>query len=209
MGLIWKRDPLSMLLEGESPHAYMDLREEFELQQFLGRLESLRSSADSEIGLRGPFPNATYSKILKSTGAMLDAFHAMNVMILKNPRASKGEVEILKYTFNERAQLCARISHLFQGTSFKFELLISAQETRVVLASSMKLEFPLNEALPNISHTRDRLLAKTFRFRKEEKDTVGATNEDFEILYAFGGFCVLNATVPILMLYSAGHWAAL
>ena len=51
----------------------------------------------------------------------------------------------------------------------------------------MKLEYPLNEALPNINHTRDRLLAKIFRFRKEEKEAMGATDEDFELLYAYGG----------------------
>ena len=117
MGLIWKRDPLAMLLDGESPNAYMDLREEFELQRFLSRLESLRSSARSEFELRGPFPNAAFSSILRSTSRMLDAFHAMNVIIMKDPVASKGEAEILKATADERAQLCSRISHLFQGTS--------------------------------------------------------------------------------------------
>ena len=55
-----------------------------------------------------------------------------------------------------------------------------------VLASSLKLEFPLNEALPNIEHTRDRLLAKTFRFRKEERDGINSKDEDFELLYAYG-----------------------
>jgi hypothetical protein len=34
MGLIWKRDPLSTLLEGESQHAYMNLREELALQRY-------------------------------------------------------------------------------------------------------------------------------------------------------------------------------
>lgn len=115
MGLIWKRDPLAMLTEGDIPNAYMDLREEFELHQFLSRLENLRSSAASEVDLRGPFQDAAYSRILKSTGAMLDEFHAMNVMIMKNPKATEGETEMLRYTINERAQLCTRISHLFQG----------------------------------------------------------------------------------------------
>ena len=118
MGLIWKRDPLATLLEGEAPNAYMNLREEFEVQRFLSRLESLRSSAASEFELRGPFPSAAYGKILQCTGRMLDAFHAMNVVIMKDLKASKGEAQILKYTVGERAQLCARISHLFQGTSF-------------------------------------------------------------------------------------------
>jgi len=41
MGLIWKRDPLSTLLEGESQHAYMNLREEFALQRY-GTHQDLR-----------------------------------------------------------------------------------------------------------------------------------------------------------------------
>lgn len=105
-----------MLTEGDSSNVYMNLREEFGLHRFLSRLENLSSAAASEVDLRGPFPKDAYSDILKSTGAMLDAFHAMNVMIMKNPRATKGEAEILRYTMSERAQLSARISHLFQGT---------------------------------------------------------------------------------------------
>lgn len=115
MGLVWKRDPLAMLTEGESTNAYMDLREEFELHRILLLLESLKSSAASEVSLRGPFPSAAYSRILKSTGAMLDAFHAMNVMIMKNPKATKAEAEILGHTVKERSYLSTRISHLFQG----------------------------------------------------------------------------------------------
>lgn len=34
MGLIWKRDPLSMLIEGESANAYMNLREELALRAY-------------------------------------------------------------------------------------------------------------------------------------------------------------------------------
>ncbi|KAL6714706.1 hypothetical protein ACLMJK_008131 [Lecanora helva] len=168
MGLIWKRDPLTVLTEGAVANSYLDIREEFELHQFLSHLESLRSSAGAEVDLRGSFPDAVYSRILRCTGAMLDAFHAMNVMIEKNRRATKGEAEILRYTVTERAQLSTRISHLFQ-----------------VLASSIKLEYPLNDALPNTEHARDRLLAKIFHFRKEEQEKVGATDEDFELLYAY------------------------
>lgn len=50
----------------------------------------------------------------------------------------------------------------------------------------MKLECPLNEALPSTENARDRLLAKVFRFRKEEKDVTGVTDQDFELLYAYG-----------------------
>ncbi|KAI4134483.1 MAG: hypothetical protein LQ347_001481 [Umbilicaria vellea] len=169
MGLIWKRDPLATLLDGESTNAYMDLREEFELQRYLSGLETLRSNACSEFELRGPFRNAAYSSILSSTSRMLDAFHAMNVILMKDTVASKGEAEILEATVGERAQLCSRISHLFQ-----------------VLASSMKLEFPLNDALPNTDHARHRLLAKIFSYRRKLKNEHETTDEDFALLYAYG-----------------------
>ncbi|MCJ1294171.1 hypothetical protein MMC34_005728 [Xylographa carneopallida] len=168
MGLIWKRDPLAMLLDGESPNAYMKLREEFELQRFVSRLENLRGAAESEFELRGPFPKAAYGRILKSTSRMLDAFHAMNVVINKDLKASDGEAELLRYTVRERAQLCSRISHLFQ-----------------VLASSMKLEFPLNDAFPSTDHARDRLLAKIFKYRRDGNIAQGTTDEDYGLLYAY------------------------
>lgn len=122
MGLIWKRDPLAMLLEGESPSAYMSIREEFEFQQYLTQLEALRSAAAFEFELRGPFPSAAYGNILKSTSRMLDAFHAMNVVIMKDLKASKGEAAILRYTVRERAHLSSRISHLLQGKSSQAEI---------------------------------------------------------------------------------------
>lgn len=168
MGLIWKRDPLAMFLDGEHPNHYMNLREEFELQKFLSTLEKMRDSAKSEFELKGPFPDKVYGRILKSTGHMLDAFHAMNVVILKDVVGKKGELELLKATTRERAQLCSRISHLFS-----------------VLASSMKLEYPLNDALPNTDHTRDRLLARIFAYRKDEAAANGTTDEDFGLLYAY------------------------
>ena len=116
---------------------------------------------------------------MEATNKMLDAFHAMNVVIQKDLTASEGEAALLKYTADERAQLCARISHLFQ-----------------VMASSMKLEYPLNDALPSTTNARDRLLAKIFQYRKnaacverEEVDEGGTTavakDEDYEMLYAY------------------------
>ena len=115
MGLIWKKDPLMMLLEGQSSYMYMDIREEFELNRFISQLETLRVSAASEFELRGPFADTEFDSILKCTSSMLDAFHSMNVVIMKNTKASNGETEILRYTVGERSQLCSRISHLLQG----------------------------------------------------------------------------------------------
>jgi hypothetical protein len=79
------------------------------------QLDTLRSAASSEFELRGPFPSKQYGRIMESTNKMLDAFHAMNVVIQKDPHASEGESLLLKYTAEERADLCSRISHLFQG----------------------------------------------------------------------------------------------
>lgn len=204
MALIWKRDPLSVMLEGESATKYMNLNEEFALQahsELTGqrliwlqtncfavvRLQALRLAAVSEFDLRGPFQSSIFSRIMDSTTRILDAFHAMNLVIQKDPNVTAGEATLLKHTSGERAALCARISHLFQ-----------------VLASSLKLEYPLNNALPDTTSPRDRLLAKIYQYRKnggrqDDDDDVEAgaeddnnmnrdetaTDEDYELLYAY------------------------
>ncbi|KAF4301294.1 ribosomal protein l19 [Botryosphaeria dothidea] len=168
MALIWKRDPLSMLLDGASASTFADIRESIQLQRFLNHLEALRKAATSEFELSGPFPSKIYGSLFQTSGRILDAFHAMNNVISKDLKASPGEKELLVYTRNERIQLSSRISHLFS-----------------VMASSMKLEYPLNDALPNIEHTRDRLLARIFDFRKNGDKNDIATDEDYELLYAY------------------------
>lgn len=50
----------------------------------------------------------------------------------------------------------------------------------------MKLEYPLNEALPSTHHARDRLLAKIFRFRRNNPVASGTSDADFALLYAYG-----------------------
>ncbi|KAK4992894.1 hypothetical protein LTR50_000800 [Elasticomyces elasticus] len=179
MSLIWKRDPLAMFLLGEPQSSYMDIREETELHSFLQYLETLRKSAAFEFELKGPFPDKTIGRILECTARMLDAFHAMNVVIMKDLKASPGETELLRYTQPERYALSARISHL---VSF--------------LASSMKLEYPLNDVLPSIEHTRDRLLAKVFEFRKSGEGRALATEQDYELLYAYGTLDVFIVHTP-------------
>lgn len=115
MGLMWKQGPLSLFVENEIPDPYMDLRQETDLRRFLNRLEALNKSASSEFSLRGPFPTASYSKLLSSTSKMLDSFHALNMLIVKDLKATPGEREILEYTMDETKQLATRISHLFSG----------------------------------------------------------------------------------------------
>lgn len=50
----------------------------------------------------------------------------------------------------------------------------------------MKLEYPLNDALPNIQHARDRLLARIFHYRLENGVALHTTDGDYALLYAYG-----------------------
>jgi hypothetical protein len=192
MGLIWKRGPLQTLLESNldaarRPQAYMTEREQLELRRFLGHLDTLRSSASSEFELRGPFPDKSFKVILDATSRLLDSFHAMNVVVLNNLKASEGEKEVLKYTRKEWLELSSRISHLFSCESrllFRRQTLL----TLPVMASSMKLGYPLNDAMPNVEHARDRLLAKVFAFRQTSLGKIVTKDEDYELLYAYGEF---------------------
>ncbi|KAF2012023.1 hypothetical protein BU24DRAFT_425842 [Aaosphaeria arxii CBS 175.79] len=173
MSLIWKRGPLKQLLKGNlednrAPASFCSVREELELRHFLAHLDTLCNSASSEFELRGPFPEKNFRVILEATARMLDSFHAMNVVILKDLKATEGEKEILKYTKKEWTELSWRISHLFS-----------------VMASSMKLAYPLNDVLPNVEHTRDRLLAKVYEFRKTEAGIALTKDEDYELLYTY------------------------
>lgn len=125
MGLIWKRGPLRTLFEADTEAGeektgalYMTPREDIELRRFLNTLESLRGSASSEWELKGPFPSKTFQTILEATSRILDSFHAMNVIVLKNSKATEGEKQILKYTKTEWTELSWRISHLFSGKHF-------------------------------------------------------------------------------------------
>lgn len=96
MCLIWKRDPLAIYLLGEPKSSYLDIREGAELQSFLTFLDSLRKAAASEFELRGPFPDKITGRIVERTRGMLDAFHAMNVVMTKNAQVTPGEAALLR-----------------------------------------------------------------------------------------------------------------
>ncbi|KAK8879089.1 ribosomal protein L19 [Apiospora arundinis] len=151
MGLIWKRGPLAMLLRNDAAaESYMKIGEQAAMQRYANQLQTLCAAALNEYELRGPFPADAYRRILASTQRLLDAFHAMSLVTMKHGRLSEGEKALLYHTAEERAQLCSRICHVFQ-----------------VLASSVMLEYPLADAIPNVAGTRDKLLGKIFRFRKD------------------------------------------
>ena len=60
----------------------------------------------------------------------------------------------------------------------------------------MKMAYPLNDVLPNIENARDRLLAKIFDFRKTGLGRDIATDEDYELLYAYGRY---SASFPAIL----------
>ncbi|EMT63749.1 hypothetical protein FOC4_g10013996 [Fusarium odoratissimum] len=180
MGLIWKRGPLTVSLNKDSTHNntldYMREGEQAALQRYAFKLASLRTAAKSEFELRGPFPDAAYGRIMRSTKNMLNGFYAMRLITSKRNQLTEGERALLEYTSTERALLCQRICHVFQ-----------------VIASCLMLEYPLTDAIPTVENNKDRLLGKIYQFRKEHMNTDLSGDEsplvvqesDYALLYAY------------------------
>ncbi|ESU16544.1 hypothetical protein FGSG_09900 [Fusarium graminearum PH-1] len=140
------------------------------------KLASLRTAAKSEFELRGPFPDAAYGRILRSTKNMLNGFYAMRLIASKRNELTEGERALLEYTSAERALLCQRICHVFQ-----------------VVASCLMLEYPLTDAIPTVENNKDRLLGKIYQFRKEhmsadllsDETPLAIQESDYALLYAY------------------------
>lgn len=124
LSLIWRRDPLSAMVESRKSVVYMTARERLEFERFLTRLEALLVSARSEFELRSAFPEATYTSIIRCTRRMVNTFNAMNLELMKTETATDGEINLLRYTATERQQLSARISHLLSGMWLPFNVLV-------------------------------------------------------------------------------------
>lgn len=71
----------------------------------------------------------------------------------------------------------------------------------------MKLEYPINDSLPNVEHTRDRLLAKVFEFRANAVGKDLTTDEDFELLYAYGKCCLIDFHDYVADNLREQHWS--
>ncbi|KAI6768263.1 hypothetical protein HG530_006272 [Fusarium avenaceum] len=179
MGLIWKRGPLTVSLFKDSTHNTLDYMREGEqaaLQRYAFKLAALRTAAKSEFELRGPFPDAAYGRIMRSTKNMLNGFYAMRLITSKRNSLTEGERALLEYTSAERALLCQRICHVFQ-----------------VIASCLMLEYPLTDAIPTVENNKDRLLGKIYQFRKEhmnadllgDESPLTVEESDYALLYAY------------------------
>ncbi|KAK7207451.1 Fusaric acid resistance protein-like-domain-containing protein [Myxozyma melibiosi] len=169
MGLIWKCDPLSSLTHvGEAPKPYVTIQDERKLQKSLLKLQGLVGAASNEFRLKGPFPSKNYDFILKTTQGILDAFHNMNAMIIKDLNASEREAEIIRYTVEERSELGNRLFLLFY-----------------LLASGIRLGLPIPNHLPNTVHARDRMIVKINEYRMKSVSQNAGTDDDFVLFYSF------------------------
>lgn len=180
LGLIWKRGPLTVLMQTNNTLDYLQEGEQAALQRYAFKLEMLRDAAVSEFELRGPFPFEAYGRIMHSTKHILDGFYAMRLITQRRVSLSAGERSLFEITAEERLQLCQRISHVFQ-----------------VLASCFMLEYPLTDAIPTIEGNKDRLLGKIYQFRRDNmgrgeasSSTATATasvaeESDYALLYAY------------------------
>lgn len=78
-----------------------------------------------------------------------------------------------------------------------------------VIASSMRLEYPLSDVLPSIEHARDRLLARIYRYRLDREASEQTTDEDCALLYAYSESspCFMFGALLILIpcTLSSGH----
>ncbi|OJJ04565.1 hypothetical protein ASPVEDRAFT_54703 [Aspergillus versicolor CBS 583.65] len=183
MSLIWKSGPLSATHRFKQSTEFVSARDKLEVERFLAHLESLQVSARSEFQLKQAFPDTVYTNLLRRTRSMVDSFVAMNLELAKNMTSSDGELAILDYTGPERRHLSSRISHLL---SF--------------MASSMKLEYPLNDNLPNVENARDRLLARLFHYRKDLEVSRSSTDEDYSLLYAYVRRASASLTSPTMQI---------
>lgn len=60
----------------------------------------------------------------------------------------------------------------------------------------MKLEYPMNDVLPNIDHARDRLLARIFHYRQDRDVSYLTTDEDYALIYSYSELNLIYDTWP-------------
>ncbi|PQE04711.1 ribosomal l19 protein [Rutstroemia sp. NJR-2017a BBW] len=189
MGLVWKRDPLSVVTEDGAFQAYLNLKEEAEFHRYIALLDKFRTSAQSEFEIRGPFPSAAYGRIMESTNKIMDAFHAMNVVIEKNAEASEGEALLLKFTEEERAQLeYPLLADNLPGTANARDRLLAKifQYRKNTAASNRRsgedtsMDEDADDAL-----SEGLMITQAGLRRRSSLGLVKVKDEDYEILYAF------------------------
>lgn len=170
MGLIWNSGPLEYLHISETnENRFIGIKDRKKIHDIMNELEALIKQAPMEIRLKGSFPTGIYQVLLKSTNRIIDAFENMNSIIEFDTRVSDNEKRVLDILKSEMNELEHRIFLIFY-----------------MLASAMKLGFPLANKPASTEHAMDRMLIKLGEIR-DRKYTAKELlkNEDYIYLYSY------------------------
>ncbi|KAL6453931.1 SPAC26F1.08c Uncharacterized protein C26F1.08c [Candida maltosa Xu316] len=165
LGLIWNSDPLEY---DPDTKQLVGFKAEEGTNKLLSECETLLKQAPVEFRLKGEFPSSTYSKLIKDTSAIIDAFQNLDLLIKVDPTLSSSEEFVIKYIEVERAEVEQRIFLVFY-----------------MLASAMKLGLPIPSKPASIEHAKDRMLYKLSDVRRQQDDGLVLKNADFILLYSY------------------------
>lgn len=167
MGVIWNSDPLDYI--GDSGNrSLIGLKDQKGLHDLLRELETLLKQAPNEFRLKGEFPKDKYEKLLLSTSNILDSFLNMNLMIEVDTSLTTNEEYVLQYISCERQEVEHRIFLIFY-----------------MIASAMRLGFPVPSKPASTEHAKDRMLFKLNEVRNVNDVHLTLTNEDYVLLYSY------------------------
>ncbi|KAG7709269.1 hypothetical protein KL914_001659 [Ogataea haglerorum] len=169
MGIIWHSGPLAYEVDEHNEYRLIGIRDRKTIHMIMAELETLLKQAPMEIRLKGPFPIGIYEKLLISTSRIIDAFENLNSIIEINKKLTPNEHSVLQSLAGEMSELENRVFLIFY-----------------MLASAMKLGFPLANKPASTEHSKERMLAKLSEIRKRstsEKQVL--SDEDFVLLYTY------------------------
>ncbi|KAK6867478.1 hypothetical protein K6H11_005012 [Candida tropicalis] len=165
LGVMWNSDPLEYDSETKQ---LVGFKAEEGTNKLLAELETLLKQAPVEFRLKGVFPASTYSKLIKDTSAIIDAFQNLDLLIKVDPTLSNSEEFVIKYIEVEREEVEQRIFLVFY-----------------MLASAMKLGLPIPNKPASIEHAKDRMLYKLSDVRRQQDNGLVLKNADFILLYSY------------------------
>lgn len=128
-------------------------------------LRTLLAQSPMEPRLRGRFPSATYSRLLKHTQDILDSTYALSSSLQQPREFQANEVALLDHTRRQRRELGDLIFLYFY-----------------LLASALQICLPLPRRFPSVTAARDRLLTQISHFRQTSDTIAGGRvvkEEDF------------------------------
>lgn len=168
MGVIWNSDPLDYSIDGLS--RLVGLKDQKGLHDLLHECAALLKQAPVEFRLKGAFPQRQYAALLQLTSNIIDSFQNMNLMIEVDPKLLPNEEYVLKYISAERMEVEHRIFLIFY-----------------MIASALRLGFPLPGSPASTEHAKDRMLVKLhdIRSNKAMRKDLTLTNEDYVLLYSY------------------------